>query len=167
MHLNKLYYINHLYQYYQDPLDPKKRYFDKKAIGFFYSKEEAEELIRQYKKLSGFRDYPEGFYIDEYTIDTIYNEQLAKLIQKSTPTMGVQEILYSICYCYEEKEGDDEIEILAFFSTEEKAQKALKLLMEIPELKLIAEQLDVYEENVHRKEWSEGFIKWSEASEEN
>ena len=56
VHLNKIYYVNHLYQYYQDPLDSKKRCFDKKPIGFFYSKEEAEELIMRYKKLSGFKD---------------------------------------------------------------------------------------------------------------
>ena len=30
---------NHLYQYDQDPLDPEKRHFDKKAIGFSCPKE--------------------------------------------------------------------------------------------------------------------------------
>ena len=161
--MNKLYYVNHVHQYYQDPDDPKKKYFDKKPIGFFYSKKEAFELIRCYKKLPGFKNSPRSFYIDEYVIDSLYNRQINELIQKDTQFFNLQEILYSICAIWENEDEDDEIEILAFFSTKEKAQKALKELMKIPELALIADRLDVYEENINRKEWSEGFITWEES----
>lgn len=93
----------------------------------------------------------------------MYNKQIDKLLWKNIKPSNPQEVLHSICYQWENKNGDDEIEILAFFSTKEKARKALKELLKIPELKLITDRLDVYEENINWKEWSEGFITTKEA----
>jgi len=46
-----------------------EEYDTTKLIGFFSSKEKAEEIIENYKKMEGFRDYPEGFTIEECEID--------------------------------------------------------------------------------------------------
>jgi homoserine kinase type II len=40
-----------------------------KIIGIYSSKENAERTIEKYKTISGFKDYPNDFYIDEYEID--------------------------------------------------------------------------------------------------
>jgi hypothetical protein len=42
---------------------------DKKGIGIYASKEEAEKAIERAVKLEGFRDCPEGFVIQEIEID--------------------------------------------------------------------------------------------------
>lgn len=42
-----------------------------KVIGIYSSKEKAEETVKRYKQLPGFKDYPdECFYIDEYELDS-------------------------------------------------------------------------------------------------
>ena len=37
-----------------------------KIIGIYSSREKAEQVIEKYKKLPGFKEYPDTFYIDEY-----------------------------------------------------------------------------------------------------
>ena len=57
-----IYYFYHEYELYENCME-------RKDIGLFVSKAEAKELICKYKKLPGFEDYPENFYIQEITID--------------------------------------------------------------------------------------------------
>ena len=96
------------------------------------------------------------------SIDSIYNDQINALLEKQVASLERQDILYSICYLWEDEEEDEEgIERLAFFSTKEKAKKALRELLKIPELKSIANQLEVFKENIHRKHCEEGFITWA------
>jgi hypothetical protein len=40
-----------------------------KVIGIYLSRKKAEQVIGKYKKLQGFKDYPDSFYIDEYEMD--------------------------------------------------------------------------------------------------
>ena len=40
-----------------------------KIIGIFSSKEKAEKTIEECKNFSGFKNYPENFYIDQYELD--------------------------------------------------------------------------------------------------
>lgn len=42
---------------------------DVKIIGIYSSKMKAEQIIKEYIKLPGFKDYPDSFCIDEYEID--------------------------------------------------------------------------------------------------
>jgi hypothetical protein len=42
---------------------------DTKMIGVYSSQEKAKETIKKFKKLPGFKEYPNGFNIDEYEID--------------------------------------------------------------------------------------------------
>jgi hypothetical protein len=43
-----------------------------KLIGVYSSKDIGEELIFGLSQKSGFRDFPDGFSIDEYKIDKIH-----------------------------------------------------------------------------------------------
>jgi hypothetical protein len=42
---------------------------DIKAIGIYTTKEKAEKTIEKFKKLPGFKDYPDSFYIPEFELD--------------------------------------------------------------------------------------------------
>ncbi|MCM1090827.1 MAG: hypothetical protein NC092_12425 [Butyrivibrio sp.] len=43
-----------------------------KILGIFSSNLEAEKAIEKYKKLSGFKERPDDFYIDEYELNRKY-----------------------------------------------------------------------------------------------
>ena len=49
---------------------------DEKLIGIFSSKEIAEKNLIKYKILPGFRNYPAGFSIEEYTVDQVMAENV-------------------------------------------------------------------------------------------
>jgi hypothetical protein len=42
---------------------------DIKIIGIYSTKEKAEKTVDKYKKLPGFKDYPDSFYLPEFEID--------------------------------------------------------------------------------------------------
>lgn len=46
-----------------------------KTIGIYSSREIAEKVVLKYKSLSGFKDHPDCFYIDEYKIDKNHWEE--------------------------------------------------------------------------------------------
>lgn len=161
-HVIKIYYVNHTRQYFQDSNPFNREHFSKIPIGFFYSKKKAMDLIKAYRKLPGFTDFPKGFYIDEYVVDSIFNEQINQFIIDNEDVKE-PDVLFSISYIRENEDDEIEIDLLGFFSTKEKAENARKYLLEIPEFKKIDNDLNVYEEYLDKKEYSEGFITWDEA----
>ena len=73
--MNKVYELSHVEQF-------DCGHEDEKLIGIFSSKEDAQEKIKDFKKLKGFKDNPEGFCIREYVLDEIDNKSLSQLIGK-------------------------------------------------------------------------------------
>lgn len=65
--MSKVYLLQHSYE--QNDIE------ETKIIGIFSSKEKALEVIERYKILSGFKEYPNDFYIDEYQIDKNHWEE--------------------------------------------------------------------------------------------
>ena len=45
---------------------------DVKFIGAYFSREQAVAATNRLRELPGFRDYPDGFHIDEYSLDKDY-----------------------------------------------------------------------------------------------
>ena len=43
--------------------------YDSKLLGFFSTKEKAEQAILEYRPVIGFRDYPDGFKIEIFKVD--------------------------------------------------------------------------------------------------
>lgn len=43
--------------------------YDSKLLGFFSTKEKAEQAILEYKTVIGFRDYPDDFRIEKFKVD--------------------------------------------------------------------------------------------------
>jgi hypothetical protein len=116
--------------------------------------------------LPGFKDAPKGFKIEKYTIDSLYNEKINKIIQEFPKETRKQKIFYSVCHHFENREGGDEFEILGVFSNEEKAKNALRNLLKLEGFQSQRINLDVYVENTSIKEWCEGFIKWAPTDKE-
>ncbi len=75
--LNKIYILAHKHPF-------EDGHADYKLIGAFFSKKKALKVLEDYKKTEGFRDYLEGFYIQECIIDKIDNKILNGLIQRYT-----------------------------------------------------------------------------------
>jgi hypothetical protein len=42
---------------------------DVKTLGIFSSQREAMLAVRRFKKVTGFKRYPNGFYVDRYTLN--------------------------------------------------------------------------------------------------
>lgn len=53
---------------------------DEKLIGIFFSKRKALQTLDDFKKIKGFKDHVEGFYIREYKMDQIDDDELKNLI---------------------------------------------------------------------------------------
>ena len=60
-----------------------------KLIGVFYSKKKALDIIEFYKKLEGFKDYPNGFCLQEYLIDEIDDLKIDRLLENLKKGMYV------------------------------------------------------------------------------
>lgn len=63
-----VYLLQHSYE-----VETEVGVFDEtKLIGIFSSKEKAEKAIEEYKKITGFKNYPENFYVGQYELDKRY-----------------------------------------------------------------------------------------------
>lgn len=65
--MNKVYLLQHTYE--TDEVE------DTKIVGIFCTEIKALETIEHFKTLPGFKDYQDGFHIDEYQIDKCYWEE--------------------------------------------------------------------------------------------
>ncbi|MDT8716222.1 hypothetical protein IAI10_06100 [Clostridium sp. 19966] len=48
---------------------------EEKIIGIYSTEQKAKAVIEEHKKLTGFKDYPKGFCIDEYELDKNFWEE--------------------------------------------------------------------------------------------
>ena len=66
MQLKKaVYKLIHSYEYEYEG----EKFDEIKTLGIFSTKEKAQEHVDKLKNQVGFRDYPDGFYIDPYYLD--------------------------------------------------------------------------------------------------
>ncbi|WP_042161460.1 DUF7336 domain-containing protein [Paenibacillus gorillae] len=62
--MKTIFIVQHSYEVGEGSL-----YDETKLIGVYSSKEIAESVVEKFKRLPGFRDYLDAFYINEYEID--------------------------------------------------------------------------------------------------
>jgi len=60
--LKKVFILQHVHEF-------EDGYEDIKLLGVFSSESKAKEMIEKYKKMPGFRNYPDGFSVDMYILD--------------------------------------------------------------------------------------------------
>lgn len=63
--MQKVYILQHEYEVYEGDYI----YDEAKDLGVFSNWQKAEEALKEYKKLPGFRNHPNGFSIDEYELN--------------------------------------------------------------------------------------------------
>ena len=65
INMAKIYLLQHSYE--------REEYDETKIVGIYSTRKKAQTTINRYKKITGFKDYPEScFYIDEYEVDLDY-----------------------------------------------------------------------------------------------
>ncbi|HHX58141.1 MAG TPA: hypothetical protein GX710_09010 [Clostridiales bacterium] len=64
-----VYLVQHSRPIVNDEYNESDDVYDTKIIGIYSTKEKANIVIKRYKTLEGFCDYPNNFYIDKYNID--------------------------------------------------------------------------------------------------
>jgi|GEM_PF-416652 len=162
-HLSDLFVVKHSREYFPDCNKNQKKYIDIKGIGNFFSIDRATQVVEKYKKIKGFEDYPDGFSIEKVKIDSIYNENTNQLL--GFPEKNVEKLksVYVLYYYYEEDEGYEEILRLGIFSCKKNAEIARQHLLTIPSIHDYEDCLQIFEEDVNKENWSEGFITFDEA----
>jgi len=73
--LNKIYILSHKHLF-------ECGHKEGKLIGAFFSKKKALEILEKYKKLEGFRDNVEGFYIQKMNINELDKKQFKTIIKE-------------------------------------------------------------------------------------
>ncbi len=142
-----IYYLYHEYELYENCME-------RKAVGFFDSKAEVEELINKYQKLPGFEDYPENFYVQEIIIDNLTetSSQTFQIINNKD-IYAVHEVKYY-------KEYDQEVgNLLGCFITLSEAENFVKTLKPKPLSKDIDIYIEISEQKIGLAGWCYGFQK--------
>jgi hypothetical protein len=132
--------------------NPEENAYETKLLGFFALEEQCKELIPHYLEQPGFKNYPEDFSIEEIEANVDdYNE-----------TPG--EFEKSVFYLYHEYyDGTyDYLSQLGYYADEDSAQKALSLYQLEPEYLEYPDGFCIYEYEIGKSEWNEGFVSWSE-----
>lgn len=65
--LKYVYKLKHYHVVGHDNVGDELR--SRKTIGYYSSLKKAKETIERYKNITGFKDYPDGFYIEKVEID--------------------------------------------------------------------------------------------------
>ena len=150
-----IYYLYHEYELYENCME-------RKDIGLFVSEAEAKELICKYKKLPGFEDYPENFYIQEITIDDLTEDSY-----ETSQSMNNKDI-YAVHEVKYYKEHDQECgDLLGCFTTLSKAESFVETIKSKPMCKAIDIYIEISEQKVGLAGWCYGFKKSYYVMDEN
>lgn len=156
--MSKVYVLYHIHKFSKELSECFCGHVDIKQIGIFDSKEICQNILEEYKKLEGFRENPNGFQIDGYKIDSIYNTPINELIDQYELKQSNAALLYLLYFVQEFDDGHEDVKLLGVFSSEENAEKALAIIKDIPEIKHIKNQFEIHEDKIGRLAWTEGFF---------
>jgi len=148
--MQEVYELKH--RYVLSVADDGEEVHETKQLGFFTSDEKIDEAIAQYITQSGFQKHPDDFeiYIVEADVDD-YND---------TPGNFDGKVYY---LAHEWYDGEyDYVTDIGYYSTQEKAEAALRLYMEDEELREHPDGFSIDEYDLDKMHWTEGFCSWDE-----
>ena len=163
--LSKLYVLDHTHEVYQDKNEPNRRFLESKLIGIFDSNEKALINLERYKRIKGFKDSIDGLKVEEYTIDSIFNEHVDVLLHRFPSRSTLNEV-YSLYYVFEYPDGYEDSSLLGLFSSEAASQKAKQCLMCDLRFEGFSDNINSFQHQINVSQWEEGFIKWEPTSKE-
>ncbi len=161
-----VYEINHTYT---DEINTST-----KLLGFCDGIEGLEKIKKEALKLSGFRDYPEDFIIDQYQMDKIHWEHgFTSVIGEigrdyltegdpidetylSVKDLGLESI-FSVSHSYTIHRYLDDERFIGVFSSREKAEKAIEKLKTQNGFILYPDDFDISELDFNDLLWKSGF----------
>ena len=123
---------------------------DSKLLGYFTSIQQAQNIIKKYKKVTGFKDYPDGFII-----------QKEKVICDNSISLksDVMRCIYELTHSFEDKDGYDIITYFSVYSSLELARHdEKKLLLEVP-FSSHPEGFLIVDHQLNKCYWQEGFTE--------
>lgn len=151
---------------------------DVKLLGVFSTHQNAEETLKKYTKLPGFRVWPDGFTIDEYTVDRSHwtegfsypDQQNKQLISggaaitgcfvKQAESVSVKEefamTVFLLTHEYTDEDHDDS-KFIGVFSTRQKAEEALAKYLKLPGFRVWPDGFVIAEWALDEPSWTEGF----------
>lgn len=156
--MNRIHILTHVRKFKKELSECMYNHQDKKLIGIFYSEEKCKDTLERYKNIQGFRDYAECFQIDEFVIDSIYNIPLSEIFDQHREQKISIDLLYLIYFVEEFDDGHSDSKLLGVFSSQQKAENALKLIKQIPEMEFPQGEFEIYENKVDQLGWKQGFF---------
>lgn len=124
---------------------------DIKQIGYFSSRKESCQVIEEYKKLDGFREYPNNFVIKALPI--VYGKRVYSNIE-------YPKVVYVLNHSYEDEEGFDVISWLGIYASYDLALRSQQKYMRDKKFNGYPDCFIIDEYEVNKPEWSEGFFTW-------
>lgn len=121
---------------------------DTKLIGFYSSRQNAEKVIKRYKSITGFCDYPEDFVIEEWEAN----------VDDFNDICG--DFKYTVFYlAHEYYDGVeyDYVTDIGVYSTLKKAERAMSKYRKLPQFKEYTDGFSIDEYEIDKDHWTEGF----------
>lgn len=133
-------------------------HIDSKLIGYFYDEKETKSLVKKYQSLSGFVDFPDGFVITKHIVDSVFNKSTEMVIEPIAESVISNDQVFELYYEFEHEDGHDGSELLAVFSSKQKAEDARKWIESFFNLQVLSGDLEIYENTVGFLGWAKGFF---------
>ena len=125
--------------------------FEEKHLGIFSTSIDVEMAICDYKKLSGFKDHGDGFYVKQFVLDSDF-------FQTKNQHNYDDSHIYLLTHCYDDEEDNERGSYLGVFSSVENATKAQEMYKNIPFFSEYSQGFYICKVVLNKREWTEGFF---------
>lgn len=137
-------YVYYLYHRHKICFDSKWGWiYDTKEIGYFTSIKKMDKVLKSYKKIIGFRDYPNDFVVEKISIFSC---------SKNTS------FLYDLTHFYEDIDGDDIVTYLGCYSSLKEARNRREMLKYTSRFLSHPEAFLIRHIKLNQCSWCEGFV---------
>lgn len=117
-------------------------------IGFYSSRKRVLDVIKKYRRVTGFCDYPDAFEVEEWEVDVDdYNEV----------SCDYKESIFYLSHEYYDGAMYDYLTDIGVYSSLEKAKNALRTYQKLPIFKEHSEGFVIDEYEINKDHWTEGF----------
>lgn len=142
-------YVYRLFHNHKIEYDGNDWICDSKLIGYFTSKLYAQNIIKKYKNVIGFKDYPNDFVIQK---EKIVNDDSD--LQKD----NTMQYIYELTHSFEDEEGYEIVTYFSVYSSLEIARRdEEKLLLKFP-FSTHPEGFLIVDHQLNHCYWQEGFL---------
>lgn len=125
--------------------------FDEKHLGVFSTVTYVEKAICDYKKLPGFKEHGDGFYVRQFVLNS-------DCFETENQQNYDDSHIYLLTHCYDDEEDNERGSYLGVFSSVENATKAQEMYKNIPPFSKHSQGFYISKIVLNKREWAEGFF---------